>query len=329
MFTVVVLDHSFSNLNIEREILEPLGARVLEYQCFDPEEAAVLAADADAVLVTNGATLTGDTIARLKRCRLIVKHGIGVDIIDVAEASRRGIMVANVPDYCLEEVAEHALALTLACARRVFEADRNIRRTLTHDVVSLRPIRPIGESVFGIVGMGRIGRLTAGKLAALGGEVFFYDPFVTGDVTCGEHRFRAMTLMELCASSDFIIVHAPYTGKNYHMLGAEAFARMRRNPWIVNVGRGELIDNDALLAAIREGRVSGAALDVVEGMPPLRADDPLLICDRILLTPHSAWYSERSLAMLQREAAHEVRRVMQGGTPRSWYNRNQMREGEA
>ncbi|NLG37523.1 MAG: C-terminal binding protein [Clostridiales bacterium] len=329
MFTVVVLDHSFSNLDIEREILEPLGARVLEYQCFDPEEAAVLAADADAVLVTNGATLTGDTIARLKRCRLIVKHGIGVDIVDVAAASRQGIMVANIPDYCLEEVAEHALALTLACARRIFEADRSIRRTLTHDVVSLRPIRPIGESVFGIVGMGRIGRLTAGKLAALGGEVVFHDPFVTDDLTCGAHRFRALTLAELCASSDFIIVHAPYTGKNYHMLGAEAFARMRRNPWIVNVGRGELIDNDALLAAIREGRVSGAALDVVEGMPPLRADDPLLICNRILLTPHSAWYSERSLAMLQREAANEVRRVMQGGTPRSWYNRNQMREGEA
>lgn len=326
MFKVVVLDHSFGNLNIEREILEPLGAQILEYQCFDPADAAVLAADADAVLVTNGATLTEDTIAKLKKCKLIVKHGIGVDIIDVKAASHHGIMVANLPDYCLEEVAEHALVLTLACARKVVEADRTTHRILDHDVVSLRPIKPIGESVYGIVGLGRIGRLTAAKLAALGGDIVFYDPFVTDDQPVGVATARSVSLDSLVRDSDFIIIHAPYTGDNYHMFDRELFAAMERRPYLINVGRGELVNNEALLWAIEEGYLSGAALDVVEGMPPIGPDDPLAACEKVVLTPHCAWYSERSYRRIQQDAAAEVKRVMEGGVPRAWYNKKDMNE---
>lgn len=324
MFKVVVLDHSFGNINIARKILEPLGAKVCEYQCNDPVEAAKLAKDADAVMVTNFKTLTKETIYKLEKCKIIVKHGIGPDIIDVDAATERGIMVANVPDYCLNEVSNHAVALTLACARKLFEADKQVRETLDHKLYKLRPIKPLYEVTYGIIGFGRIGRITAKSLSVFGGQVIFYDPYFEGDFNENGVSAKNKLLDEIYDESDFIIIHAPYTKENYHMIDDKAFKKMKKNPYIINVGRGELIDNSALAEALESSLISGAALDVVEGMPPIVSDDPLIQNKNVFFTPHCAWYSEGSFKKLQAKAATEVKRVLTGEKPVSWINKNEM-----
>lgn len=324
MFKVVVLDHTFGNVDIARKILQPIGAEVFEYQCMDPEEALPLVEDADAVMVTNGKTMTRDTISKLRKCRVIAKHGIGPDIIDVEAATEHGIMVTNVPDYCLNEVSHHALALVFACARKLALCDDQVRNRLVHDPPALRPIKPLHRSVFGIVGLGRIGRITAGTLATISGSVVFFDPFFDGDYEVNGVVVRNAGFEELIEQSDFIIIHAPATKDNYHMFNAKAFAKMKKHPFIINVGRGELVDNAALLEALDSGCISGAGLDVVEGMPPMRKDDPLLTYPNVIFTPHSAWYSEGSFEDLQEKAAMEVRRVLTGEQPVAWYNRREM-----
>ena len=150
------------------------------------------------------------------------------------------------------------------------------------------------------------------------------------DQPAGGATARSVSLDTLVRDSDFIIIHAPYTGDNYHMFDRERFAAMAQRPYLINVGRGELVDNEALLWAIEEGYLAGAALDVVEGMPPIGPGDPLAACDKVVLTPHCAWYSERSYRRIQQDAAAEVKRVMEGGVPRAWYNKKDMiSEGKA
>jgi D-3-phosphoglycerate dehydrogenase / 2-oxoglutarate reductase len=341
VYKVVVLDHTFGTVAVARSILEPVGAEVLEYQCMDPDEAVPLVEDADAVLVTNGKTMTRNTIGKLRKCKIIVKHGIGPDIIDVDAASEQGIMVANVPDYCLSEVSHHALALLFACSRKLFQSDHQVRTELLHNAPALRPIKPLQHSVFGIIGFGRIGRLTARTLATIAaepGSIIFYDPFVLDDVQLYDRaadRTDALadaaaagvtaqkrSLQQLYAESDFIIIHAPYTKDNYHMIDRSAFREMKKQPYIINVGRGELIDNEALVEALASGMISGAGLDIVDGMPPIRADDPLLQLPNVVFTPHCAWYSEGSFSELQAKAAMEVKRVLTGEKPVSWINRD-------
>lgn len=325
MFKVVILDHSFGNIQIERDILEPMGAKVYEYQCNDPVEAAELAKDADAVLVTNFKTLTRETIYKLEKCKIIVKHGIGPDIVDVDAATERGIMVANVPDYCLNEVSNHAVALTLTCARKIFEADKQVRTILDHKVFELRPILPLYESTMGIIGFGRIGRITAKSLSVFGCNIIFYDPFFNDDgYDVDGVKARKVSLDEIYRESDYILIHAPLTKDNYHMINKDSFNKMSKKPYIINVGRGELIDNNALVEALNKNFIKGAALDVVEGMPPISKNDPLLNNEKVILTPHCAWYSEGSYRKLQTKGAMEVKRVLSGEKPVSWYNKKDM-----
>lgn len=324
MFKVVILDHTFGNIDIAKRILEPAGAEVFEYQCMDPEEALPLVQAADAVMVTNGKTMTRDVISRLEKCRVIAKHGIGTDIIDVEAATEHGIIVTNVPDFCLYEVSHHAFALVFACARKLFASDDQVRRQHVHNVPALRPIRPLNASVFGIIGFGRIGRITARTLSTISDQLIFFDPFVDGDFSEEGVTARNVSLDDVLRESDFIIIHAPYTRDNYHMLDRDAFSKMEKQPFVINVGRGELIDNDALTEALDSGLISGAGLDVVDGMPPIAADHPLLSFPNVIFTPHAAWYSESSFADLQEKAALEVRRVLTGEEPVAWYNRKEM-----
>jgi len=325
MYKVVVLDHTFGNINITKSILEPIDAEVLEYQCMNPSEAVPLVEDADAVLVTNAKTMNRDTISKLKKCKIIAKHGIGPDIIDVDAATEHGIIVANVPDYCLNEVSHQAMALTFACARKLFQSDRQVRQELIHDAPALRPIKPLQKSVFGIIGFGRIGRITAKSLSSISESIIFYDPYFEGDFEVNGVTVIKRALDELYKNSDFIIIHAPYTKENYHLLNSEAFSIMEQQPYIINVGRGELIDNESLIKALESGIISGAGLDVIEGMPPIDKDDPLLKFSNVIFTPHSAWYSEGSFNELQSKAAMEVKRVLTGGKPLSWVNEAEMK----
>ena len=230
-------------------------------------------------------------------------------------------MVVNVPDYCLEEVSDHAVSLMMTLYRKIFDADREVRKSLIYQPLKLRKIKSLRDCTVGIIGMGRIGRLSAKKTAPFGCSLQFYDPYVTEDIENEDFSASKTSFEELMRTSDYVFVHAPATKENYHLLGREAFDIAEKKPYIINVGRGELIDSAALFMAIEEGKLSGAGLDVCENADPFDPSDPILHVKNVILTPHSAWYSERALMTLQTTAAKEAKRVLLGQIPISLVNR--------
>ncbi|MBI2841999.1 MAG: C-terminal binding protein [Armatimonadetes bacterium] len=315
-FRVAVTDYVFPNLEPEREILAEIGAEVVGCRDASREEVTELVRGADAVLNTYFKPIDADMLDAMPGCRIIVRYGIGVDTIDIPAATQRGIMVANVPDYCTDEVSDHAMALLLALLRRISQSDHNVRSG-NWDLDALRPLRRISALTIGLIGMGRIGRAIASKVAAFGPQVIFYDPYCDADPLL---TAKAVDLLELLRSSDAIIVQAPANQETMHLLNSAAFDAMERKPVIVNCARGELIDTNALIDALDRGQISGVGLDVIEGAPPVAEDSPLLRYENVILTPHSAWFSGEALVSLQRLAAMEVARALQGERPVSLLN---------
>jgi len=316
-FKVVVTDYVFPNLDIEKSIFEPYDVELVAMQCKSADELMPFVVDADILLNTYLGGIDRRLFSIMKKCKLIVRYGIGVDTIDINGATEYGIMVANVPDYCLDEVSDHAIACMLALTRKLTLSDRRVRNGLW-DLGYLKPMRKISNLTVGVVGMGRIGRLSAGKVSAFGARIIFSDPYVNEDSL--DISAKKVTLNELVASSDVILIHAPATPETHHLFDSNLFALMQRNPVIINCARGNLIDTNALVEALSKGIVSGAALDVIEGVPPFSPDHPLCRFENVIITPHSAWYSEEALINLQRLAAEEAARVLRGEKPRSLLN---------
>lgn len=314
-YRIAVTDHVFPNLDPEREVLGELDAELVSGQCKSREEAIELVRGADAVLNCYFKPVDGDVMDAMPNCRVIVRYGIGVDSIDVQAATARGIMVANVPDYCIEEVSDQAVAMMLSLVRKLPVADSGVRSG-DWQLGRLKPLKRMSALTVGIIGMGRIGRAIASKTAAFGSKIIFFDPYCKDAGTTA----RSVDLDTLCAESDAVIVQAPATADTYHLLNEQAFGSMTKKPVIVNCARGELIDTSALITALDEGRISGAALDVLEGAPPLPENSPLLEFDNVILAPHSAWFSEEALVSLQRLAAMEVARVLRGEPVKSLVN---------
>ena len=315
-FTVTVTDYVFPDLQIAQEVLAEVGAELVVGQSKSAEEVTELVRGADAVLNTYYGPIDDSVMDAMPDCRIIVRFGVGVDTIDIPAATARGIMVANVPDYCVEEVSDQAAAMLLALLRKLPQADRAVRR----GEWELAPLKPMGRIVnltVGIVGMGRIGSAIARKVAAFGSRIVYYDPYYEGDPPAGA---EPTDMPELLRLSDAIIIQVPATPETRHMLDEAAFAAMARRPVIINCARGELIDTAALVGALEQGLVSGVGLDVIEGAPPLPDDSPLLGYDNVILTPHSAWCSDEALPSLQHLGAMEVARVLRGERPKSLLN---------
>ncbi|TME81014.1 MAG: C-terminal binding protein [Chloroflexi bacterium] len=305
-YKVVVSDQVFPTVDVERELLAEIDAG-LEVADGTFEGVAGLAADADAILNTYF-PVQADLIDRLSRCRIIARYGIGVDNVDLAAAERAGIIVTNVPDYSVEEVAAHAVALILSLLRRIPEADR-LTRAGGWGIERLRPIRRISELTFGLVGYGRIARRAADILTALGGRLIAHDPFVAAAPGVPP----LVALDELVATSNVISIHAPLTDGTRGLFDAQLLGRMRPDAILVNTSRGPLVVLDDLLAALRDGRLAAAALDVFDREPldPSRIEG----VPNLLVTPHMAYYSEESLAESQRKAATQVIKVLMGEEP--------------
>jgi D-3-phosphoglycerate dehydrogenase len=256
----------------------------------------------------------------MERCRIIVRYGIGVDTIDVAAATERGIFVANVPDYCLDEVSDHALALLLMLSRQMIPSIA-LAREDTWPVAKMPPLQRLRGQTCGLVGCGRIGSLLAGKVSALGMRVIIHDPYLS------EERARDMgaelvSLDALLARADFISLHAPLTGETRNLFDAAAFSKMKKTASIVNTARGGLIDEAALLAALDAGQISGAGLDVVESetaVTPVRT--ALVIHPKIIVTAHTAWLSQQARATLQLRAIEQALACLRGETPYGLINR--------
>jgi len=311
-FKVVITDHVFPSLEIEHTLLRAIGAEVVIMQATSAEDLLGAAADADALLVCY-APVTHRVIERLNRCRIIARYGIGVDNVDVSAATARGIVVTNVPDYCIDEVSDHALALILACARKVPFLDRRVRAG-AWDARDAAPMHRLRGRVLGLVGFGQIPRRLAEKARALGLELLGFDPYVGAEEMARYHTVKA-PLEELLARADFVSVHAPLMTETRGMIGEAALRAMKPTAYLINTARGPIVSEEALIRALRERWIAGAALDVLETEPPAR-ESALRALETIILTPHVAFYSEESVQELQRKAAENVVRILSGDAPR-------------
>lgn len=305
-YKVVVSDQVFPSVEIERALLAEIDADLVVAEG-DVDAVLEVAADADGILNTY-LPWDADAIGRLDRCKIIARYGIGFDNVDLDAARDAGIVVTNVPDYSVEEVATHALALILASLRKVVAANSAVRRGIW-DVDNFRPIRRLSTLTVGLVGLGRIGRRIAAPLRELGARIVAHDPYLTP----GEGLPPLLELDELLAESDVVSLHVPLTSDTRGLIDSEAIAKMKPGAVLINTSRGPLVELDPLVEALREGRLSGAGLDVfdVEPVDPSRiADVPNLVS-----TPHMAYYSEEALEESQTKAATQVVKVLTGAEP--------------
>lgn len=313
---VVIAYPGFGDIKVETEILKAAGLAIKHVGTTDTEEARQAARQCDALMVTIQ-PVDADLIQSLERCRLICRVGTGLDAIDIGAATERGIWVTYAPDYSIDEVSTHAIALVLAQARGLPGLLGTTRQGIW-DSESGGILYRFSDQTLGIIGCGRIGQATAAKGRGLGLKVLAYDPYVDKAVM-DSLGVQVVDLETVLRNSDFISLHSPLTDETRHLINAETLALMKPTAFLVNAARGPLIDEEALLAAVQGGKIAGAALDVLE-VEPVAADHPFLKEERILLTPHAGWYSEESKIDVRVQGAEEVVRVLRGERPRAPVN---------
>jgi D-3-phosphoglycerate dehydrogenase len=307
-FTVVYTDHGFPDVATERALIEAAGGTLTVAQCETANDVIAAANGADALLV-QWAPITADVIATLDRCRVIVRVGIGVDNVDLDAARAHGVLVCNVPDYCIDEVADHTLALALTLVRQLPFVDQRVRGG-TWRITPDAPMPAFRAMTFATVGFGRIACAVLDRARPFRFRRVAYDPYVP-DAAFDEAGVTRLDLDALFAEADIISLHSPLTPDTYHLVDAERLRQMKDSAILVNTARGGLIDTVALAEALDAGIIAAAGLDVFE-TEPLPDDHPLRQCDTALLTSHLAWYSEQSVPVLQRKAAEEVARALRG-----------------
>lgn len=315
---VVITDFDFGDIDIETRILEAIGAKVVGLQSKSEEELFSMAPDC-AAMINQYARIGARTIEKMRRCEVIARYGVGVDIVDVEAASAKGIQVTNVRDYCIEEVADHAVAMWLTLARKIPEYNRSTHKGIWQ-WQSGKPIYRIRDRTMGVVSFGKIGQAIAIRAKAFGVSIIAYDPYVSAEVAA-EHDVELVSKPELLARSDYLLMQAPMTPATYHFLSDAEFKAMKSGAIVVNTGRGPTIDNQALYRALTDGKIYAAGLDDPEEEPAKRAnwspdENPLFSLPNVLVTPHSAYYSEESIFVARETAASEVARVLTGQKPR-------------
>jgi len=310
-----VSDIVFPNLDLARSVLARIGAEVHMASGSTPEAILQVAREADGLLVTY-AKITADMIREMKKCKVISRFGIGVDNVDLAAATEAGIVVTKVPDYCIDEVSDHAMALLLAAARKIPFSNTRVQGG-QWQMKSVVPIHRLRGSVVGLVGFGRIPQLVAPKAKAFGFRVVAFDPYIPADVFA-KAGVESVSLDELLKISDYVSVHTPLLPETNRLFRAETFQKMKRGAYLVNTARGPIIDEADLARALDAGQLAGAALDVMTQEPP--TGSPLLGRDNVIITPHTSFYSEESLNDLETKAAEEVVRVLSKQAPRNPVN---------
>lgn len=298
---VLITDNNLGDSRLEQEILESaLDAEVHVAQCVTESDVtqAVNQFQPNALIV-QWAPITKGVVDSMDNCQFISRMGIGIDMIDVDATSAAGIEVRNVPHYCTEEVATHAIAMLLALNRKLFDFDKELRAGVW-DAAKLAPeIKKVSDSTLALIGLGRIGSIVAKVFSAMGAKVIAVDPVEAGD---GVER---VDLATVAREADFISVHAPLLEDTHHSLDAEFFAACERNPIIVNTSRGPIIDTKALAASLQAGEISAAGIDVFE-QEPISTDESLLSTPNTILAPHAAWCSSAALPELRRQTAQNV-----------------------
>ncbi|MDR2631078.1 MAG: C-terminal binding protein [Spirochaetaceae bacterium] len=320
---IVISDDRFGWSDEERFVLRGLEAELCIAGGHTEDELIEACADADGILL-NQAPMNARVIGALKKCRVISRYGIGYDNVDILAAEERGIWVTNVPGYCTEEVAEHALGLLLAAVRWIPQKDRGVRAGGWN---LNRPIRRMSASVLGIVGFGATGRAFWEKVQGFGfSRILIADPHIEAKLHPGMAG-EAASFTTVIEESDFISLHVPLNERTRHCINARTLARMKDGAVLINVSRGPVIDEAALVEALRSGKLGAAGLDVFE-KEPLPPDHPFLSLDNAILTDHSAYYSRESVSILKTRAAMNVREVLEGRIPRFAVNRPVIRKAD-
>lgn len=308
--TVLLTDYAWPDDSIEREVVEAAGMRLVAGPAA-PSAAKhieeLVAAHQPAGIMTCWAEVSAAAIAASKPLRIVARLGVGLDNIAVPAATARGVWVTNVPDYCVDEVSDHAIGFALAWTRGLVHFDREVRAGRWAPASA--KLRRLAALTCGIVGFGRIGRATARKLTAFGCRLLAHDPNLSGEVA----GVPCVDLRTLLSQSDIVIVHAPLLAATHHLINRASLALMPKGGLLINVSRGGVVDTDAVIEALQSGQLSAAALDVLESEP--NVPSALLAQPGAMLTPHVAFSSDASLAELRRRAAEEVVRVLQGRPP--------------
>jgi len=309
---VVAVDHRFGGLALERAVIEPAGGELVDAAGWNPDAVMEECATASAILLGARFRFDRERIKTLRDCRAIVRYGVGYDNVDLPAARDAGIVVATVPDYCVEEVSDHALALLLALNRRLFPLARHVEAG-EWSTAPVHGVPRLTGLVLGVVGYGRIGGALGRKARGIGLRVLASDPGRSADSLRAEGA-EPVDLDALLRASDFVSLHRPGGGEP--VLDAAQIAHMKPTAYLINVARGDLVDETALAAALRTGRLAGAALDVTDPEPPAE-DSPLRTAPNLILTPHAAWFSSEAVRDLRTGAAAEVARVLRGEAPQN------------
>lgn len=316
---LVIVRNGFSDIETERSVAAEYGVDVVDER--DADDLAAAVGDAEGVLV-QFTPFGEEVIARCPSLRVIGRYGVGVDNVDVDAASRRGIAVVNVPDYCVEEVATHAVALLLMAWRKLPLAAELVRTGRWQDWEELQPIRPLSESTLGLVGLGRIGTEVVRQVGSLFDRVLAHDPMVTSS----PDHVQLVDLDELLTSSHAVSLHCPLTPETRELLNTQTLELMRPDSVLINVSRGPLVDVAALLDALDAGRPGFAALDVLPTEPPER-DLPLVEHPCAVVTNHVAWYSTQSVGRLRSGLAERCAAYLSGQHVTSVVNRDALDQG--
>ncbi len=305
---VVITDYGFADVKIEEKILVEAGYTIHAAHCKTVEEVLQEARDADALLV-QWAPVSEQVISRLDNCKIIVRYGIGTDNVDLAAAREKGIPVCNVPDYCIDEVADHAVAMALALGRQLKTTEQAMQQGIWK-IMPPESLPPFREMTFATVGFGRIACEVLQRAKAFKFLMASYDPYVPEEEMQAA-GVRKAGLEELLQESDILSLHLPLNKDTRHLINKNSLASMKKSAILVNTSRGGLVDTHALAEALQQREICGAGLDVFEE-EPLPQDHPLWKCPNAMLTSHAAWYSARSVPMLQQKAAEEVVRGLKG-----------------
>lgn len=318
-FRIVVTDDRYGgNYAIERKVLQEIDAALEVHDLRSDEEAAGVLKGADGVLV-NLYPMRASTIEQLDRCRVLSRYGVGYDNVDIDAATKKGIWVTRVPDYSLEDVSDHAVALLLAAVRKVTFRDRSIREG-RWNLPPRQPSYRTNGKVLGIIGFGAIGRTLARKMSGFGlSRVLIHDPYVDAKAA-REAGVISVDLETLLRESDFVSLHAALTPQTRHLLDTTTLALMKPTAILVNTSRGPLVKEAALADALASDRLAGAGLDVFEE-EPLPMESPLRQLDNVILSDHAGWYTEESVVELKTKAARNIVEVLNGEAPTYPVNR--------
>jgi len=324
-YKIVFTDYYFTDINKEIKILNKLeNAEIIDCNNFVSKEIGngekiltylkrIKALDADALIV-NHAIIGKKLISQLKNCKIIARYGVGIDNIDSKAACEAGIVISNVPDYCMEEVSDNAVAFILGCQRKIFRLNHIVKNNIQWSYKKIEPIRRLSKLTIGLLSFGNIARRVAEKLRGFNLNIITYDPYFSNKEKYNWVKF--VTLDELLNNSDVISIHTPLNKETHHLINKDSIKKMKDGVFIINTSRGGLIDEIALFNGIKSGKIAGAGLDVLEYKDEIDyPKSPLVKLDNVVITPHTSWYSEDAVYELQIKTAKNVYKMLSEGKP--------------